>query len=212
MNSKTSNSEMQKAERQQLKLLAFALFVLAMYVIVVNVVTLRGVASIPLGLEVWFPEELPQEEVVSEYGLEPSVPVQLRIPELSIETGFEGPLGLDEYGAVETPVSYEEVGWYQYGPTPGELGPSVIIGHVDSYEGPAVFFFLGQLEQGDEIVVDREDGSEAVFLVERLERYPQDEFPTERVYGSIPYAGVRVITCSGTYDRPDTATSTDIAE
>jgi len=230
MKSKTDNSERQKAERQQLRLLAFALFVLAVYVVVINVVALRGVTSIPLGLEVWFPEELPQEEVVSEYALEPSAPVRLIIPDVHIDTTFERALGIEEStGEIEVPKGYEEVGWYKYGPTPGEIGPSVIVGHVDSYEGPAVFYSLGQLDVGDEMIVERADGTEAVFLVEELERVRQDTFPTERVYGSIPYAGVRVITCSGIYDRqtnryshnlivygrlkiPDTATSTDIAE
>jgi hypothetical protein len=203
MKSKTDNSERQKAERQQLQLLAFALFVLAVYVIVINIVALRGVTSIPLGLEVWFPEELPQEEVVSDaVGMTPSAPVRFYVPELNVDTTFERALDIDEStGEIEVPVSYEEIGWYKYGPTPGEVGPSVIVGHVDSHEGPAVFYTLGQLDIGDEMIVEREDGTEAVFLVEELERVRQDAFPTERVYGPISYAGVRVITCSGLYDR-----------
>jgi sortase (surface protein transpeptidase) len=195
-----NNTERQKAGRQQLRLLAFALFVLSLYVIVTSVLLLRE--QPPLGLEVWFPQRAREEaDAQPEPGMHASRPVRLAIPALDIDTTFEGSLGLDDAGAIEVPDSYEEVGWYRFGPTPGETGPAVIIGHVDSIDGAAIFFYLGQLSVGDEVVVTREDGSKAVFAVQALERYPQDEFPTDRVYGSIPYAGVRLITCSGTYDR-----------
>lgn len=128
-----------------------------------------------------------------------STPTLLRIPKLNIESKFVEPLGLDSVGAVGVPDSYEEVGWYKYSPTPGALGPAVILGHVDSSTGPAVFFYLGQLEPGDDIFVDREDGTTAHFKVESLERPRQAEFPTARVYGNIDHAGLRLITCSGLY-------------
>jgi sortase (surface protein transpeptidase) len=130
-----------------------------------------------------------------------SVPMTLRIPKLSLETSFVTPLGLAENGEVAVPDSYTEVGWYKHSPTPGALGPAVILGHVDSYAGPAVFFSLGQLEPGDDVYVDREDGTTAHFKIETLERPKQTEFPTERVYGNTNYAGLRLITCSGIYVR-----------
>ena len=128
-----------------------------------------------------------------------AIPTKLSIPKLKIETTFEKPLGLAPDGAIEIPESYTQVGWYEHGPTPGEYGPAVILGHVDSVSGPAVFFPLGQLEAGDDIFIDRADGSVAHFIVERLERYEQIAFPTAKVYGNIDYAGLRLITCSGTF-------------
>jgi hypothetical protein len=128
-----------------------------------------------------------------------STPTTLRIPKLSIETSFTEPLGLLEDGEVAVPDSDTEVGWYKYSPTPGAIGPAIILGHVDSFTGPAVFFHLGQLELGDDIFVDREDGTTAHFKVESLERPRQAEFPTARVYGNIDHAGLRLITCSGLY-------------
>lgn len=140
-------------------------------------------------------------EELSVKALPESLPVRLRIPKLSIDTTFVAPLGLAESGEIEVPDSNTEVGWYQYGPTPGELGPAVIVGHVDSYIGPAVFFYLGQLDLGDDIYIDRADGTTAHFVVEELERPKQSSFPTARVYGDIDHAGLRLITCSGIYER-----------
>lgn len=130
-----------------------------------------------------------------------AVPVRLTIPSIGLDSAFEGPLGLNADQTVEVPESYEAVGWYEYGPKPGEVGPAVILGHVDSYQGPAVFYSLGQLKRGDQIQVEREDGTTATFVVIRLQHTEQSEFPTAEVYGDIDYAGLRLVTCSGTYDR-----------
>jgi sortase (surface protein transpeptidase) len=132
--------------------------------------------------------------------MSPSVPRRLRIPDLYIDTNFV-PLDLQSNGEIEVPKGYEEVGWYTKGPTPGELGPSVVLGHVDSYKGPGVFLTLGKLTAGDYIYIDREDGTTATFRVTSLERYDRDAFPSEKVYGDIDHAGLRLITCSGTYDK-----------
>lgn len=132
--------------------------------------------------------------------LSESEPVRLRIPDIFIDTNFV-PLGLQDNGEIEIPEGYTEVGWYTYGPTPGEIGPSVVLGHVDSYEGPGVFIYLGQLKVGSLVYVDRADGTTAAFRVTALERYNRDEFPTQKVYGNLDYAGIRLITCSGTYNH-----------
>lgn len=131
----------------------------------------------------------------------PSKPTRLLIPNLKLNTTFVEPLGLLPNGEAAVPDSYGEVGWYKYSPTPGSLGPSVIFGHVDSYTGPAVFFSLGQLKVGDDIYIEREDGTTVHFKVESMERPAQSEFPTARVYGDINYAGLRLITCTGIYVR-----------
>lgn len=133
--------------------------------------------------------------------LQASSPVNLIIPKIDLETSFAAPLGLNQDQTVEVPDSFEHVGWYKYGPTPGELGPAVVLGHVDSKEGPAVFYSLGQLAAGDSVFIEREDGSTVEFLVTRAERYDQDGFPRAEVYGDLDHAGLRLITCSGVYDR-----------
>ena len=130
-----------------------------------------------------------------------SNPVSLQIPKINVDTEFEAPLGLFPDGEIEVPDSYTAVGWYENSPTPGELGPAIILGHVDSIAGPAVFYSLGQLEVGDDIYVGRKDGSVAHFQVTLLERYEQVEFPVEKVYGDIDHAGLRLITCSGIFSR-----------
>ena len=135
------------------------------------------------------------------FTLAPSEPVHLSIPAANITAAFADTLYLADNGEIEVPDGYESVGYYGYGPTPGELGPAVVLGHVDSYQGPAVFWSLGQLEAGDRVLIDRADGSTAVFAVTRLERHQQSGFPTQQVYGDIDHAGLRLITCSGTYDR-----------
>lgn len=133
--------------------------------------------------------------------LERSLPQRLRIPGIGIDTLFTEALGLTETNEIEVPVNYDTLGWYQFGPTPGEIGPAVVLGHVDSETGPAVFFNLGQLEVGDLLYIDRADGSTATFVVTELERPRQSGFPTARVYGDIDHAGLRLITCSGSFIR-----------
>lgn len=143
-------------------------------------------------------------EVVKEvpgFSLTESQPAFLSIPKLNIETTFEAPLGLNQDGTAQVPESYDKVGWYKNGPTPGELGPAVILGHVDSFEGPAVFFSLGQLKVGDDIFVTRADGSTAHFKVDEIERNEQIAFPTVKVYGDLNYAGLRLITCTGKFEK-----------
>ena len=135
------------------------------------------------------------------FALNKAQPTVLSIPKLNLETTFEEPLGLNPDGSAVVPESYTKVGWYKHGPTPGELGPAVILGHVDSFAGPAVFFSLGQLVIGDDIFVTRDDGSVAQFKVSEIERNEQTEFPTAKVYGDLEYAGLRLITCTGTFER-----------
>jgi sortase (surface protein transpeptidase) len=153
-------------------------------------------------------EEFIREPEIPVQSSPPDVPEEIRhlptrlvIPKLSLSAPFEAPLGLNEDGTVEVPVSYDTVGWYRHGATPGESGTSVVLGHVDSKSGPAVFYSLGQLLPGDEINVTRDDGSIATFVVRALERYSQADFPTERVYGNVEGSELRLVTCSGVYDR-----------
>ena len=92
-------------------------------------------------------------------------------------------------------------GWYQLGPRPGERGPAVIVGHVDSREGPAVFHRLGQLRQGDRIEVGRGGGAPVAFAVERVERVAKESLPVARIWNRTSQPVLRLITCGGSFDR-----------
>lgn len=111
------------------------------------------------------------------------------------------PLGLNPDRTLEVPSDFRETGWWTGGARPGEHGPAVIAGHVDSTSGPGVFYELSDLDPGDAIVVARRDGSRVRFTVQRSERYAKASFPTARVYGRTPGPTLRLITCSGDFDR-----------
>jgi len=127
-----------------------------------------------------------------------SVPVRLAIPSIGVDSGLSK-LGLLPDGTVEVPATGFPAGWYTGAPTPGEVGPAIIVGHVD-WKGPAVFFDLHLVAVGAEVDVTRTDGSVAVFRVTDVGTYRTDAFPTVLVYGEIPYAGLRLITCGGAFD------------
>src|SRR4051794_14607572 len=101
---------------------------------------------------------------------------------------------------MQTPRAWADAGWYKPGPEPGERGPAVIVGHVDSTTGPAVFYELRALRRGDRIRVRRSDGSTVTFRVQRSERWPKSRFPTRRVYGPTRGSALRLVTCSGNFD------------
>jgi sortase (surface protein transpeptidase) len=109
-------------------------------------------------------------------------------------------LGLQDDGTMEVPPDGIQAGWYTGAPTPGERGPAVIAGHMDWGGHPAVFNRLHTLGPDDEIIVTREDGTAAAFRVTRLEQYPKNAFASEKVYGDIDHAGLRLITCGGSFD------------
>lgn len=124
----------------------------------------------------------------------------LEIPAIGVSTSLIS-LGLDEEQAMEVPTDFAEAGWYRHSPTPGETGPSVVAGHVDSRTGPAVFFRLTDLQPGDEVHVRRADGTTATFAVQRVEQHPKDAFPHDEVYGDTEGPELRLITCGGLFDR-----------
>ena len=133
--------------------------------------------------------------------LEASTPVGVDIPAIGLSTSTLVPLGIDAAGALEVPVDYATAGWHVGGPTPGQLGPAVIAGHVDGPGGPAIFYRLGELTAGAEVRVTRDDGTIATFVVDSVERFAKAEFPTSRVYGNTTdRAELRLITCGGAFD------------
>jgi len=127
-------------------------------------------------------------------------PVALTVPAAGVGSEVD-PVGLDPRGEIEPPPRWLVPGWYSGGPAPGESGPAVIFGHVDSPDGPAVFARLGEVRRGDRVEIARADGSTAVFTVDRSLSVPQQGFPTAEVYGPTPDAQLRLITCDGDYDR-----------
>lgn len=131
-----------------------------------------------------------------------SQPVALDVPSIGIKDASLVHYGQDKTGAISIPPSRAgtPAGWYTGSPTPGQVGPSVIVGHVDSDSGPSVFFNLGKLRAGDRASVTLADHKVAVFEVDSVERFKKADFPTLQVYGNIDHAGLRLITCGGPYD------------
>jgi Sortase domain len=131
-------------------------------------------------------------------GLPASKPVRVDIPALGVaQQTIE--LGLGADGTMEVPSGPEPVGWFAESPTPGEIGPAVLAGHLTWNGADGVFRKLGTLDPGDEIVVTRADGSRPRFLVTEVAQYPKDQFPTARVYANTPGPQLRLITCAGDY-------------
>ena len=140
-------------------------------------------------------------EPIKQQYLPASVPSKIDIPRIGVSAAIQK-VGLLDDGTIETPAILSNlVGWYQYGPTPGELGPSVLVGHVDSYKGPSVFWNLSKLHIEDTVNITRSDGITVQFIVSRIAQYGQDNFLTHEVYGDIDHAGLRIITCGGTYNH-----------
>ena len=126
-------------------------------------------------------------------------PVSLTIPSIGVHTRLIR-LGTTAQGTLQVPRSAAVAGWYTGSPRPGEIGSSVIAGHIDSYLGPGVFYRLSHLRPGERIYVRRADGSLGVFSVYAVREYPKDHFPTGKVYGPAPDAELHIITCGGTFD------------
>ena len=127
-------------------------------------------------------------------------PSQLNISSLSISAPFEE-LGLNSDHTLEVPKNNMGVGWFVYGAKPGQIGAAVIVGHLDSAKGPAIFAHLSKIKPGDQIVITRDDGSIITYRVDSLAEYSQNNFPTKAIYAPVPYAAIRLITCSGVWNK-----------
>ena len=127
-----------------------------------------------------------------------SVPVRLQIAAIGVDSRLMD-LGLKADGTMQVPPSGFPAGWYTGMPTPGQQGPAIIVGHVD-WKGPGVFYNLHKLKPGELVAVTRKDGSKPVFRVTSVKQFPKDQFPTKAVYGPLDHAGLRLITCGGTFN------------
>ncbi|MHB8329033.1 MAG: class F sortase [Acidimicrobiales bacterium] len=128
-----------------------------------------------------------------------SAPVTLRIPAIGLAVSVSE-LGLNADGTVQVPTNFQEPGWFRLGPSPGQVGSAVILGHVDSYQGPAVFFQLRSLLPGDRVDVTLADGVVAHFVVDTVAMYPKGKFPARQVYASHGYGALQLVTCGGVFD------------
>ncbi|HEU4330299.1 MAG TPA: class F sortase [Lapillicoccus sp.] len=130
-----------------------------------------------------------------------SAPTRLDIPSIGVSSTRFVDLGIAADGTITVPGSADEVGFYTDGPTPGQLGPAVLAAHVDSKQGPGIFYRLGAVKPGDVVKVGRADGSTTTFRVDKVASYPKDRFPTEEVYrGDFTRAEIRLVTCGGPFD------------
>jgi hypothetical protein len=130
----------------------------------------------------------------------PSAPTRLIVGKIGINTTLY-PLQLRSDGSLQAPPKWQQAGWYAGGVKPGEVGPAVIAGHVDSRAGRAVFYRLRDLGVGDDIDVVTASGQTLHFIVARTQRFAKADFPTADVYGPAPLAEVKLITCTGDFDR-----------
>lgn len=131
-----------------------------------------------------------------------SEPVHVDIPRIGVDAEVV-PVGLNPDGTVGVPPleTGAPVGWYRYLAAPGDPGPAVLLGHVDTYRGPAVFYRIHELQPGDAIDIQRADGRGVEFTVDAVRTYPKSQFPSQVVYGPSAEPVLRLVTCGGVFDR-----------
>jgi hypothetical protein len=139
----------------------------------------------------------PPDAAVDPVG--PAAPSRLIIPAMDLDEGLID-LGIASDGSMEVPEDAAEVGWFTGGGRPGGKGPTVLAGHVDDQDGPAVFFRLPELQPGDEVQVESADGAQTTYVVDRAAEYSKGEFPTGEVFGATMDDQLRLITCTGPWD------------
>ena len=144
----------------------------------------------------------PSSSVDSPAPLAASTPQRVSVPSIDAESSLVA-TGLKPDGSLEVPPVSQpmQASWFDGSPTPGEVGPSVILGHVNGNGHAGIFARLNEVTAGAEVMVDRADGQRAVFRVSRVETIPKSSFPTDLVYNDTPNPQLRLITCGGEYDR-----------
>ena len=137
---------------------------------------------------------------VAEARVPRGAPSRVAIPAIGVDAAIAR-LGLNEDGTLEVPTDFGHAGWYRLGPKPGEAGAAVIVGHVDSTSGPAVFYKLGRLAPGESVRVSWAGGGSVLFRVYAVREYAKSAFPTSRVYGGTRRPELRLVTCGGPFDE-----------
>jgi sortase (surface protein transpeptidase) len=143
-----------------------------------------------------------QQPVTPVAVLPSSAPTKVRIPAIHVDAPLTG-LALEQDGRLAAPPEDDRnlAGWYQDGTAPGAIGTAVLAGHVDTAQGPAVFYNLGALKKGNTVEVDRTDGRTAIFTIDAIEVYTAADFPDQKVYGPASHPELRLITCGGGFDK-----------
>lgn len=134
-------------------------------------------------------------------GMPRSIPTWVDIPAIGAKSSLVQ-LGLNTDKSVQVPPVSQplQAGWYKYGPTPGQVGPAVILGHIDGNHQEGIFWRLHELKRGDMVRIGRKDGKTLTFTVRRVEEKPKSTFPTAAVYGNTADPELRLITCGGAFD------------
>lgn len=128
-----------------------------------------------------------------------SIPLHISIPIIGVSAPLVI-LGLNKDGSPQVPTSWYIPGWYKYDATPGQIGTAVILGHIDSVAGPAVFYRLRQLKDGNRVIVKLRDGQTVQFAVIAIREYLKANFPDRYVYEPRHYAALQLVTCGGAFD------------
>jgi sortase (surface protein transpeptidase) len=131
-------------------------------------------------------------------------PTEVKIPKIGAESSLIA-LTVNKDGGISVPTvkTPMQAGWYRLSPVPGEVGPAILLGHVDGNKQPGIFFKLHELAKGDEIFVGRSDGTTLKFVVDRKDQVPKEQFPTDAVYGNTDKPELRLITCGGAFDHAE---------
>ena len=155
--------------------------------------------GIPASVSTTMPAAPAKEAVAA--PLVASAPVTIKIPAIGVDAPVTR-LGLNSDGTIQVPPldNHNLAGWYDQSVEPGAEGTSVILGHVDNYAGPSVFFNIKNLRQGDKVDVVEADGPTAIFVVDGVQESSKTSFPTDAVYGNVPYPALRLVTCGGPFD------------
>lgn len=154
----------------------------------------RNVGAVPAASSVPGPPSATSAVVAT------ALPLGLDVPSVGIATSLIR-LHVAADGALEAPGSFGVAGWWAEGAEPGTVGPAVLVGHVDSKTGPAVFYRLRDVKPGATVSVTRSDHSVVSFVVDGVRQFPKDRFPADEVYGATPTPTLRLITCGGRFDR-----------
>jgi hypothetical protein len=186
--------------RDVMQMLMGAVFGAAMVLIVTGGIAANSVGNPPSETVRLAADSLPPPPEPAPTNPSVVPPVQVDIPRLGVSAPVDA-IGLGDDGAIAVPQDFTRTGWYDRLEAPGQVGTAVIVGHVDSYTGPAVFFRVRELRAGDEVFVTLADGAAVRFVVERTEQYDKRKFPTIAVYGPVDRPTLRLITCGGSFDR-----------
>lgn len=148
---------------------------------------------------------------LSSDGLTESTPERIDIPSIRLDAPL-AEMGQAADGSIDTPPFSKPgtAGWYGGSVTPGEVGTSLIVGHVDTHRGPAVFYLLSSLRKGDTVQVTRSDHSTAVFSIDSIQVVPRTGFDDKKVYADASRPELRLITCGGTFSKKQQEYSSNV--